>query len=97
MFTITSKEHEHSCQVNEENNKPDDKPKQIGKRDIIQLSKALIYNNIEKPLSFHISNLRQNDIDLTVNQIKWQLQKIREDTFPKEDIFLNYSYYFLRN
>ena len=33
-------------------------------------------------------NLKQNNILLSKNQIKWLLQKIRENKFHKNDIFL---------
>ena len=45
-------------------------------------------NNIEKPLSFHIENLKSNKIILTHNQIKWRLQKLREVKFPNNNDFL---------
>ena len=50
--------------------------------------KSLILNNIEKPLKFHIDNFKNNNINLTVNQIKWRLQKIREQNFPNDMEFL---------
>ena len=36
---------------------------------------TLIYTNLDKPVSFHINNLAQNNIRLTTNQIKWLIQK----------------------
>ena len=48
----------------------------------------LIFLNITKPLSFHISNIRNNNIKLTTNQIKRLVQKIREVNFPSDSDFL---------
>ena len=44
--------------------------------------------SINKRFSFHISNLKKNNIYLTENQIKRLLQKIRENTYPPDDKFL---------
>ena len=51
-------------------------------------AKDLIFLNITKPLSFHISNIRNNNIKLTTNQIKRLVQKIREVNFPSDSDFL---------
>ncbi len=48
----------------------------------------MILNNIEKPFKFHIENFKNNKIKLTKNQIKWQLQKIREKNFPNNNEYL---------
>ena len=52
------------------------------------LAYSLIFTNIDKPTSFHIQNLAQNDIKLTTNQIKWLVQKIRQIKYPKDEEFL---------
>ena len=39
------------------------------------------------PLSFHANNIEHNGLKLTRNQLKWILQKIRENKFPSDDIF----------
>ena len=52
------------------------------------MAKALILASINKPLSFHLNNLKNNNITLTKNQTKKILQKIREDIYPSNDIFL---------
>ena len=49
---------------------------------------ASIISNINKPFSFHLNNLRSNNIYLTKNQNKRLLQKIRENKFPPDVIFL---------
>jgi len=41
-----------------------------------------------KPLSFHISNLKNNNINLSSNQIKRILQKVREIKYPLDQDFL---------
>ena len=51
--------------------------------------KILIINSLEKPLSFHIMNLKSNDIILKKNHIKYLLQKFRENNFPSDSKFLN--------
>ena len=49
-----------------------------------------------KPLSFHISNIKYNNINLSSNQIKRILQKVREIKYPLEQNFLNsFIYYFI--
>lgn len=48
----------------------------------------MILNNIEKLLQFHIDNLKANNFKLTYNQVKWRLQKIREQNFPNDNDFL---------
>ena len=45
-------------------------------------------NNIEKPLKFHIENFKANNINLSYNQIKWKLQKIKEEEFPNDNDYL---------
>ena len=52
------------------------------------LIKSMFINNIEKPLKFHIEKFKANNINLTYNQIKWNLQKIREDKFPNDSEYL---------
>ena len=44
---------------------------------------------MNKPLSFHLENLKNNDIKLNKTQIKYLLQKIRENNFPKDEDYLN--------
>ena len=48
----------------------------------------LNYTNIDKPASFHINNLAQNNIRLTTNQIKWLIHKIRQVNYPKDEDFI---------
>ena len=49
---------------------------------------SLIYSNSQNPLSFHKNNLKANNIFLSNNQIKWLLQKIRDEKFPSDALFL---------
>ena len=44
--------------------------------------------NLDKPLSFHKTNLENNNIYLTKNQIKWNLRKIREKTYMTDEKYL---------
>lgn len=50
--------------------------------------KSLIISNINKPLSFQVQNLKNNGIYLTTNQVKWILQKQREENFPNDENFV---------
>ena len=46
-------------------------------------------NSLEKPLLFHLINLKNNNIILKKNQIKYLLQKYREYKYPADNIFLS--------
>ena len=48
----------------------------------------MILSNIEKPLSFHKNNLQNNKIYLYTNQIKWILQKLREEKYPSDSKYI---------
>ena len=89
-YIITSTQKYHACNKNENNineEEPNNSQNFINKKkDLIQ---SLIYTNIEKPLSFHCINLQTNNIYLKKNQIKWILQKIRENKFPSDIKYLN--------
>ena len=50
--------------------------------------KSLIISNIKKPLSFHVQNLKNKGIYLTTNQVKWTLQKQREENFSNDENFV---------
>ena len=52
------------------------------------LINAIILKNLNNPLSFHTNNLKNNNIVLTTNQIRWILQKLREKEFVSDEIFL---------
>ena len=93
QYTITSTEKNHKCtdtNINEIKNKSENIEKNAS--NIIKMykdkAKDLIFLNITKPLSFHISNIRNNNIKLTTNQIKRLVQKIREVNFPSDSDFL---------
>ena len=59
--------------------------------------KEIITNNITKPLSFHLNNIRRFNLNYSKNQIKWLLQKIRAHYFISDEIFLNNPFSFLIN
>ena len=86
-YEFTGNKKAHTCQNNEKNKKDIDNniinDKNLNSKDKSDgfselMIKTLILNNLEKPLKFHIDNFKTNNIKLTVNQIKWRLQKIRE-------------------
>ena len=54
----------------------------------LELAKKLIKNNLQMPLSFHIQNLNTNKIIISNNKLKNLLQSLREENFPKDDIFI---------
>ena len=48
--------------------------------------KELIFLYITKPLSFHKSNIRNNNVKLSKNQIKKLVKKIREINYLSNQI-----------
>ena len=95
-YEITSKINKHTCENDNNNNKD-----QNNKDDSINsnkdeseitsktnLTRALILQNIEKPMAYHVSNFKANNINITFNQLKWKLQQIREEKFPNDNKFL---------
>ena len=79
QYTITSSIKQHVClkenkeKANIENSKNELKERKIKNKELIR---SLILSNIDKPKSFHKTNLFNNNILLSNNQIKWLLQKI---------------------
>ena len=55
--------------------------------------KRLININIFKPLSFHISFLRENSVNLTSNQVKYQLEKLRNPQFLNDKRYLKNPFF----
>ena len=49
----------------------------------------LIKNSLDQPLLFHINNLTSNNIKISRIKIKNILQELREDSYPKDDEFLD--------
>ena len=54
------------------------------------LAKQLIKTNINEPLDFHVENLHKNKINFNKSKIRKILYSIREEKYPKDQIFLNY-------
>ena len=52
------------------------------------IAKNLIKPALNKPLQWHITNLKNNDFILTNNQIKYLLYKYRNEKYPKDNDFL---------
>lgn len=40
-------------------------------------------------MSYHIDNLKKNNVGFSLNKIKYYLQKFREEMYPRDDDFLN--------
>ena len=57
--------------------------------EIKELDIKLIIQHIEKPLSFHIDNLKKNKVPFKRYRITNLLQKYREEAFPEDMHFLN--------
>ena len=57
--------------------------------DLNKIAKQLIINNIDKPLQFHLDNLKNNKINWKKAKVRNLLYKIREEAFPKDEIFLS--------
>ena len=76
-YEITSTDKQYICN---ENKKEILKEKVTTKNNTFkkELAKALILASINKPLSFHYSNLRNNKITLSKNQTKRLLQKLEK-------------------
>ena len=90
-YKISSTIKEHTCNIKDKNAIIEDNNKIKKFEDLNKqknLIRALILNNIEKPLSVHIENLKINNISLSRNQVKWKLQQIREELFPNNNDFL---------
>lgn len=49
----------------------------------------LILNNMNQPLQFHLDNLKNNNIKWKKTKVRNLLYKIREEKYPKDEIFLN--------
>ena len=52
------------------------------------LAENLIRQNLEKSLLWHHENLKNNNLNMSQNQIKKLLQKLREEYYPNDDSFL---------
>ena len=87
-YNITSNEKQHTCIKNDISTTESYKLK-VDKKLNSNLMKSLILSNTEKPPAFHQTNLKTNNTILTKNQLKWALQKIRQENFPTNEIFLS--------
>ena len=89
-YFITSTEREHKCLKNNNIKKIDKSKEEVNAiKKQKDLAFALIEKNIQKPYSFHVNNFKKNNLNFTGNQIKYLLQKIREETYPSNIKFLN--------
>ena len=57
--------------------------------DLNKFAKQIIINNINKPLQFHLDNLKNNKINWKKGKVRNLLYKIHEETFQKDEIFLS--------
>ena len=88
-YKISSGQKEHTCQPNK-NDKNSETASIINSSNttLRELAKKLILN-LEKPFSWHKTNLEKNKILLSSNQIKKLLQVLRETDLPNDLNFLN--------
>ena len=61
----------------------------LSSNEINVLGCKMIKQHLDKPLSFHLDNLKRNNIPFTKNKIKYYLQKYREEFFPKDKYYLD--------
>ena len=74
-YSKTCTEKNHQCdKYNKETNEIEINKKKVKPNFL----KSIIISKIEKPFLFHYNNIRNNNIFMTLNQIKWALQKLRE-------------------
>ena len=59
------------------------------KKDNLDLAYSLIKYSLDQPLLFHIRNLTSNHIKISRIKINNKLQELREDSYPKDDEFLD--------
>ena len=55
---------------------------------MLELAETLINQNLDKSKLWHFNNLIKNQINITQNQVRRILEKLREIIYPKDDIFL---------
>ena len=80
----------HSCQKPEVEKKKEINNNMIlTSNEINDLGCKLIKQHIDKPLSFHLDNLKKNNIPFSKNKIKYYLQKYREESFPEDKYYLD--------
>ena len=92
IYNITSTMKEHSCQPEIVKEKESSNENEINTNDLFsnkEFAEKLIFANLDKPFSFHKTNLEYNNIKLTANQIKWIIQKFREKIYPNDDKYLH--------
>ena len=67
----------------------------MNSNEINELGLKLIKQHIDKPLSFHLNNLKKNNIQFKRNKIKYYLQKYREESFPEDLYYLAHIEYII--
>ena len=85
-YKIVSTVQEHTCNKKDNSSIINAEMDTLG--NIKNLATALIKQNINKKLSFHINMLNQAKIPLTKKQTKYLLQKLREEHQPSDDEYL---------
>ena len=67
----------------------------------IDLAKSLIKSSVNKPLQWHLTNLKNNDFNVIKNQVKYFLYKYRNYKYPLDNDYLvniiNTKIYFDQN
>ena len=91
-YIISSKNNkEHSCNNNAQKEQKEEIKEEnvsLSAKSLKQKAKELIFRNLDKPLSFHLENLKNNNFKLSKNQIKWILQILREQNYPSDANYL---------
>ena len=84
----------HTCENKKREEKKEVKANLIlSSNEINELGIKLIKQHIDKPLSFHLDNLKNNNIPFAKNKIKNLLEKYREESFPEDHNYLDHIDY----
>ena len=91
-YTITSRNtKKHECNFADSIISEEIDPKKttsLSDKNIKEKAKELLIRNLDKHFLFHKDNLKNNNFQLSDNQIKWLLQVLREKSLPPDPIFL---------
>ena len=83
--------HEHNCPAKKEKARKQEVNANaiLINNEINEMGYNLIKQHLEKPLSFHLDNLKKNKIPFKRYKIKNLLRKFREGTFPEDANYLD--------
>ena len=89
---ILSKEHTCIIKKNEDENKPSNilqkEENRVREREAFNKEKSTVLYNIDKPLTWHVGNMKELNFDMSNEKIRNILQYQREKKFPYDNQFL---------